>query len=255
MPHPGHFQQWVHDRNGRPLWMHFTQGFELFADQLPVIAESLQALTGERPVLVFDRGGYRAPAFTALNAKGAGWVTWLKGAKPLVPSAFTETGVLPQRRPGAPERTVHYVTTTHAVTGCHAHIAAIHRHEGDPRHQVALLTNLDCSQPERFRPLELIAMLDGRWAQENSFKAQEQHVDLGWTNGYVHEPSAATPVPNPRVRQLRRRIAEHTGQPVERIEADSDRDRWFTAEEAREYGFIDQVIASARQAASLNAGQ
>jgi ATP-dependent Clp protease, protease subunit len=38
------------------------------------------------------------------------------------------------------------------------------------------------------------------------------------------------------------RIAQHTGQPVERIEADSDRDRWFTAEEAREYGFIDQVI-------------
>jgi len=29
---------------------------------------------------------------------------------------------------------------------------------------------------------------------------------------------------------------------VERIEADSDRDRWFTAEEAREYGFIDEVI-------------
>ncbi len=38
------------------------------------------------------------------------------------------------------------------------------------------------------------------------------------------------------------RIAYHTGQPVERIEADSDRDRWFTAEEAKEYGFIDQVI-------------
>ena len=37
-------------------------------------------------------------------------------------------------------------------------------------------------------------------------------------------------------------IAKHTGQPVERIEADSDRDRWFTAEEAKEYGFIDQVI-------------
>ncbi|MGH9293283.1 MAG: ATP-dependent Clp protease proteolytic subunit [Acidimicrobiales bacterium] len=38
------------------------------------------------------------------------------------------------------------------------------------------------------------------------------------------------------------RIAHHTGQTVERVEADSDRDRWFTAEEAKEYGFIDQVI-------------
>ncbi len=36
--------------------------------------------------------------------------------------------------------------------------------------------------------------------------------------------------------------AEQTGQPVERIIADSDRDRWFTAEEAREYGFVDYVV-------------
>jgi ATP-dependent Clp protease protease subunit len=43
------------------------------------------------------------------------------------------------------------------------------------------------------------------------------------------------------------RIAFHTGQSIERIEADSDRDRWFTAEEARDYGFIDAVIAKAVQ--------
>ena len=43
-------------------------------------------------------------------------------------------------------------------------------------------------------------------------------------------------------RMMAERIAFHTGQPVERIEADSDRDRWFTAEEAKDYGFIDQVI-------------
>lgn len=43
-------------------------------------------------------------------------------------------------------------------------------------------------------------------------------------------------------RMMAERIAFHTGQPVERIEADSDRDRWFTAEEAKEYGFIDRVI-------------
>jgi ATP-dependent Clp protease protease subunit len=43
-------------------------------------------------------------------------------------------------------------------------------------------------------------------------------------------------------RMMAERISQHTGQPIERIEADSDRDRWFTAEEARDYGFIDQVI-------------
>ena len=37
-------------------------------------------------------------------------------------------------------------------------------------------------------------------------------------------------------------IAQHTGQPVERITADSDRDRWFTAAEARDYGFVDHVL-------------
>jgi ATP-dependent Clp protease protease subunit len=41
--------------------------------------------------------------------------------------------------------------------------------------------------------------------------------------------------------------ARHTGQTLERIEADSDRDRWFTAEDAREYGLIDHVIDSAAQ--------
>jgi ATP-dependent Clp protease protease subunit len=45
------------------------------------------------------------------------------------------------------------------------------------------------------------------------------------------------------------RIAFHTGQSVERIEEDSDRDRWFTADEAKDYGIIDEVIDRARQLA------
>ena len=43
-------------------------------------------------------------------------------------------------------------------------------------------------------------------------------------------------------RLMAERIAVHTGQTVEQIEKDSDRDRWFTAEEAKEYGIIDHVI-------------
>lgn len=37
-------------------------------------------------------------------------------------------------------------------------------------------------------------------------------------------------------------IAEHTGQPLATVERDSLRDRWFTAEQALEYGFVDQVL-------------
>ncbi|WP_276307338.1 ClpP family protease [Amycolatopsis antarctica] len=47
---------------------------------------------------------------------------------------------------------------------------------------------------------------------------------------------------------MKRRIAEitarQTGQPVERITADADRDRWFDAEEALEYGFVDHIVGS-----------
>ena len=54
-------------------------------------------------------------------------------------------------------------------------------------------------------------------------------------------------------RVLAERTARHTGQPVEQIEADSDRDRWFTAEQAREYGFVDHVVRSATEVPSEGA--
>ncbi len=43
------------------------------------------------------------------------------------------------------------------------------------------------------------------------------------------------------------RIAFHTDQTREQIELDSDRDRWFSADEARDYGFIDHVVTGASQ--------
>jgi ATP-dependent Clp protease protease subunit len=49
---------------------------------------------------------------------------------------------------------------------------------------------------------------------------------------------------------MQERIAFHTGQTIEQIEADSDRDRWFTAEEAKEYGFVDHVVTGALQVPS-----
>jgi ATP-dependent Clp protease protease subunit len=39
-----------------------------------------------------------------------------------------------------------------------------------------------------------------------------------------------------------RLISEHTGQPVATVERDSKRDRWFSAEEAKEYGLIDHIV-------------
>ncbi|MCM3922307.1 ATP-dependent Clp protease proteolytic subunit, partial [Frankia sp. AiPs1] len=51
-------------------------------------------------------------------------------------------------------------------------------------------------------------------------------------------------------RTLQQRIAFHSGQTVEQIEADSDRDRWFTAEEARDYGLVDHVVERVDQVPS-----
>ena len=41
---------------------------------------------------------------------------------------------------------------------------------------------------------------------------------------------------------MTRLISKHTGQPQERVRADSQRDRWFSAEEAREYGLVDHIL-------------
>jgi ATP-dependent Clp protease protease subunit len=43
-------------------------------------------------------------------------------------------------------------------------------------------------------------------------------------------------------RMLFERISHHTGQPYDKILEDADRDRWFTAEQAKDYGLIDHVI-------------
>jgi ATP-dependent Clp protease, protease subunit len=45
-------------------------------------------------------------------------------------------------------------------------------------------------------------------------------------------------------------IAEHTGQTVEQVRADSERDRWFTAKEALDYGFVDHVVSRVAQVAN-----
>ena len=47
-------------------------------------------------------------------------------------------------------------------------------------------------------------------------------------------------------------LATHTGKTVEQIHADSERDHWLTAEEAKAYGLVDDIITS-RAAAGANA--
>ena len=66
----------------------------------------------------------------------------------------------------------------------------------------------------------------------------------------TREPRARSPTSRSRPtrssgskKQLEAILAHHTGQPIEKIEADTDRDFVLTAQEAKDYGIIDEVIA------------
>jgi ATP-dependent Clp protease protease subunit len=74
----------------------------------------------------------------------------------------------------------------------------------------------------------------------------------------MHQPSSGVggaesdiTIQAERLRRLKREMnemnARHSGQPLERIEADAERDRWFTAAEARDYGLVDHVVRRAAQ--------
>ena len=71
----------------------------------------------------------------------------------------------------------------------------------------------------------------------------------------MHQPSAGiqgtaadVEVQAANLKTMKRRVNElqsqHTGQTVEQITADSERDRWFSADEAKSYGIVDHVVAS-----------
>lgn len=68
------------------------------------------------------------------------------------------------------------------------------------------------------------------------------HQPLGGVQGQATDIAIQAEQMAYTKRLLQERIAFHTGQTVDQVEADSDRDRWFTAEEAKAYGIIDHVI-------------
>lgn len=71
------------------------------------------------------------------------------------------------------------------------------------------------------------------------------HQPLGGLGGTASEIKIQADLILSMKRQLAGLIAEQTGKSVEQITADSDRDNWFTAQEALEYGFIDKIVDTA----------
>ncbi|AKT51522.1 Clp protease ClpP [Arsenicicoccus sp. oral taxon 190] len=73
------------------------------------------------------------------------------------------------------------------------------------------------------------------------------HQPLGGIGGTATDVKIQAELLLAMKKEMAELIAEHTGQPVEKITADSDRDRWFTAAEAKDYGFVDHVFERATQ--------
>ncbi len=68
------------------------------------------------------------------------------------------------------------------------------------------------------------------------------HQPLGGTQGQATEIEIAAKHMMKTKEKMNRMLAENTGQPYDVICADTERDNWKTAEEAKEYGLIDKVI-------------
>src|SRR5690348_5899551 len=71
------------------------------------------------------------------------------------------------------------------------------------------------------------------------------HQPLGGVTGSASDIAIQAEQFHVIKKEMFRLNAEFTGKSIEQIEADSDRDRWFTAQEALEYGFVDHIITSA----------
>lgn len=68
------------------------------------------------------------------------------------------------------------------------------------------------------------------------------HQPLGGAQGQASDIEITYKEISKLKKELYDILAHHSGQPYDKIEKDSDRDYWMTAEEAKEYGFIDEVL-------------
>jgi ATP-dependent Clp protease protease subunit len=69
------------------------------------------------------------------------------------------------------------------------------------------------------------------------------HQPIGGTYGQVSDVDIFTRELVRTRDRINEIMAYHTGQDVETIKHDTERDRWMTADEAREYGIVDEVLA------------
>lgn len=73
------------------------------------------------------------------------------------------------------------------------------------------------------------------------------HQPLGGAQGQASDIEITYKEISKLKKELYDILSKHSGQPYEKIEADSDRDYWMTAQEAKEYGMIDEVLGRRKE--------
>ncbi len=68
------------------------------------------------------------------------------------------------------------------------------------------------------------------------------HQPMGGAQGQASDIEITAREIQKLKKELYHIISDHSGQPFEKVERDSDRDYWMTAQEAKEYGMIDDVL-------------
>ncbi len=69
------------------------------------------------------------------------------------------------------------------------------------------------------------------------------HQPLGGMQGQVSDMEISYKLIKNMQKQLYQILSDHTGQPYDKIEEDCDRDNWMNADQAKEYGLIDEVLS------------
>ena len=73
------------------------------------------------------------------------------------------------------------------------------------------------------------------------------HQPMGGAQGQASDIEITAREIQKLKKELYHIIADHSGQPFEKVERDSDRDYWMTAEEALEYGMIDRILVNSKK--------
>lgn len=187
----GHYQNWVNDVKGRPVFFYVNNSFVKFTDAIRnsiADAKKLMAEAGisERLIVVFDRGAFDGKFFTELDSMKIGFITWLKGKHPVMNETDLNIKLSYKNRKG---EDVEYMACKDKISikNYRNSVEAITVYDRKTKKQSTFINNLEYVGITDKSDSYKIELLDGRWAQENFFKEAKVKADIDHQTGYQFE--------------------------------------------------------------------